>query len=128
MKALFTAIIDDDPLPLENDHNAQRLGNTPSTPPTTTKNAPQAGLTNEIQHQQVTTTSPKEVTVQVSNSTGQAGLATTATDQLKRNGFNVMAPDDYPSSLLATTVFFRPATNRLPPPWPPCSASQRSSG
>lgn len=37
MKALFTAIIDDDPLPLENDHNAQRLGNTPSTPPTTTK-------------------------------------------------------------------------------------------
>lgn len=66
--------------------------------------------------------------MQVSNSTGQAGLATTATDQLKRNGFNVMAPDDYPSSLLATTVFFRPATNRLPPPWPPCSASQRSSG
>lgn len=43
MKALFTAIIDDDPLPLENDHNAQRLGNTPSTPPTTTKKAPQAG-------------------------------------------------------------------------------------
>lgn len=47
MKALFTAIIDDDPLPLENDHNAQRLGNTPSTPPTTTKKAPQAGLTND---------------------------------------------------------------------------------
>lgn len=112
MKALFTAIIDDDPLPLENDHNAQRLGNTPSTPPTTTKKAPQAGLTNEIQHQQVTTTSPKEVTVQVSNSTGQAGLATTATDQLKRNGFNVMAPDDYPSSLLATTVFFSPGNEQ----------------
>ncbi|MBZ1528327.1 LytR C-terminal domain-containing protein, partial [Leuconostoc mesenteroides] len=60
----------------------------------------------------VTTTSPKEVTVQVSNSTGQAGLATTATDQLKRNGFNVMAPDDYPSSLLATTVFFSPGNEQ----------------
>ncbi|CFE47697.1 transcriptional regulator LytR family [Mycobacterium tuberculosis] len=50
--------------------------------------------------------------MQVSNSTGQAGLATTATDQLKRNGFNVMAPDDYPSSLLATTVFFSPGNEQ----------------
>lgn len=39
-------------------------------------------------------------------------MATTATDQLKRNGFNVMAPDDYPSSLLATTVFFSPGNEQ----------------
>ena len=45
------------------------------------------------------TTSPREVTVQVSNSTAQAGLAAIASNQLKRNGFNVMTPDDYPSSL-----------------------------
>ena len=40
MKALFAAIINDDPLPLENDQNAQRLGTTPTTAPTTTKKSP----------------------------------------------------------------------------------------
>ncbi|OSC39091.1 LCP family protein [Mycobacterium decipiens] len=112
MKALFTAIIDDDPLPLENDHNAQRLGSTPTTAPTTTKKAPQPGPTNEIQREQVTTTAPQEVTVQVSNSTGRTGLAAVATTQLQRGGFNVMTPDDYPSSLKATTVFFSPGNEQ----------------
>ncbi len=111
MKALFAAIINDDPLPLENDHNAQRLGATPTTAPTTTTKAPQ-GPANEIQHAQVTTTSPREVTVQVSNGTSTTGLATTATNQLKRDGFNVMNPDDYPSSLKATTVFFSPGNEQ----------------
>lgn len=36
MKALFSAIIDDEPLPLENDHNAQTLGNRPTTTAPTT--------------------------------------------------------------------------------------------
>ncbi|SOJ57309.1 Regulatory protein MsrR [Mycobacterium simulans] len=116
MKALFTAIINDDPLPLENDHNAQTLGTSPTsgptTAPTTTKKTPQASPTNETQRQQVTTTSPQEVTVQVSNGTSTAGLATTAANQLRRNGFNVMTPDDYPSSLKATTVFFAPGNEQ----------------
>ena len=68
--------------------------------------------TPETQREQVTTTSPQDVTVQVSNATGQTGLATTATSQLKRNGFNVMTPDDYPSSLNATTVFFSPGNEQ----------------
>ena len=110
MKELFTAIINDDPLPLENDLNAQRLGTSPTSgptiAPTTTKKPPAA--TPETRREQVTTTSPQDVTVQVSNSTGQTGLATTATNQLKRNGFNVMTPNDYPNSLNATTVFFSP--------------------
>ena len=110
MKALFAAIINDDPLPLENDQNAQRLGTTPTTAPTTTKKAPAA--TPETRREQVTTTSPQDVTVQVSNATAQTGLATTATNQLKRNGFNVMTPNDYPSSLKATTVFFSPGNEQ----------------
>ncbi|POY02802.1 LCP family protein, partial [Mycobacterium kansasii] len=112
MKALFAAIINDDPLPLENDHNAQTLGNSPTTAPTTTKKTPPPNGTGEVQREQVITTSPQEITVQVSNGTSTAGLATTAANQLKRNGFNVMTPDDYPSSLKATTVFFSPGNEQ----------------
>jgi hypothetical protein len=121
MKALFASIINDDPLPLENDHNAQSLGtssasgptatpSSPSGPPSTTKKAP--GATPETRREQVTTASPEDVTVQVSNATGQSGLAATATSQLKHDGFNVMTPDDYPSSLNATTVFFSPGNEQ----------------
>ena len=43
MRALFDAIINDDPLPMENDQNAQNLGTSPDLGPTnapTTKKAP----------------------------------------------------------------------------------------
>ncbi|CAM3213832.1 LytR family transcriptional regulator [Mycobacterium intermedium] len=112
MKALFTAIINDEPLPKENDHNAQTLGSSPTTSPSTTKKVPPANPANEPQHEQLTTTSPSEVTVQVSNGTSTQGLATTAANQLKKNGFNVMTPDDYPSPLKATTVFFSPGNEQ----------------
>jgi LCP family protein required for cell wall assembly len=108
-KALFNAIINDDPLPEENDHNAQSLGTTPTSGPTsapTTKKSPPPSAAPEARREQVTTTSPDEVTVRVSNATAQSGLAATATTQLKRSGFNVMSPDDFPSSVNATTVFF----------------------
>jgi LCP family protein required for cell wall assembly len=111
MRALFDAIINDDPLPLENDQNAQSLGTSPTSGPTTgptTKKAPPPSATPQAQREQVTTTSPQEVTVRVSNATAQSGLAATATNQLKREGFNVLAPHDYPSSVNATTVFFSP--------------------
>jgi hypothetical protein len=115
MRALFDAIINDDPLPEENDRNAANLGTSPTAGPTqapTTKKAPAPAATAEPQHQQVTTTSPQEVTVRVSNATTQSGLAATATSQLKRNGFNVMTPDDYPSSVNATTVLFSPGNEQ----------------
>lgn len=108
MRALFDAIINDDPLPEENDQNAKNLSASPGTgapkAPTTRKPTPAP----EAQHEQVTTTSPSGVTVRVSNATTQSGLAATATSQLKRDGFNVMSPDDYPSSVTATTVLFSP--------------------
>jgi LCP family protein required for cell wall assembly len=108
-KALFNAIINDDPLPEENDQNAQSLGTTPTSGPTSapsTKKTPPPSAAPEARREQVTTTSPDEVTVRVSNATAQSGLAATATTQLKRSGFNVMSPDDFPSSVNATTVFF----------------------
>ncbi|OBI89378.1 LCP family protein [Mycobacterium sp. 1245805.9] len=117
MRALFDAIINDDPLPEENDQNALNLGKSSATPgsPTkapTTKKAPSPTAAPEAQHQQVTTAAPQDVTVRVSNATTQSGLAATATSQLKRNGFNVMTPDDYPSSVNTTTVLFSPGNEQ----------------
>jgi LCP family protein required for cell wall assembly len=118
MRALFDAIINDDPLPEENDQNARPLGGaSPTSGPAasaskapTTKKTPTP--TPEAEHQQVTTTSPQDVTVRVSNATTQSGLAATATKQLKTNGFNVMTPDDYPSSVNTTTVLFSPGNEQ----------------
>jgi LCP family protein required for cell wall assembly len=119
MRALFDAIINDDPLPEENDHNTQSLGTSPTSGPSsgptkapTTKKAPVPTAAPDAQRQQVTTTSPQDVTVRVSNATTQSGLAATAASQLKRNGFNVMNPDDYPSSVNTTTVLFSPGNEQ----------------
>ncbi|WP_066915928.1 LCP family protein [Mycobacterium interjectum] len=116
MRALFDAIINDDPLPEENDQNAKALGGTsPTSGPTkapTTRKTPTPTAAPEAQHQQVMTTSPQDVTVRVSNATTQSGLAATATKQLKNNGFNVMTPDDYPSSVNTTTVLFSPGNEQ----------------
>ncbi|ORW96559.1 transcriptional regulator [Mycobacterium sp. IEC1808] len=119
MRALFDAIINDDPLPEENDQNALNLGKSSaqgsgsgSTKAPTTKKAPSPTAAPEAQHQQVTTTAPQDITVRVSNATTQSGLAATATSQLKRNGFNVMTPDDYPSSVNTTTVLFSPGNEQ----------------
>lgn len=115
MRALFDAIINDDPLPEENDQNARNLGTSqtsgPTTAPTTKKTTPPSAAA-EAQRQQVTAASPQDVTVRVSNATARTGLAATATTQLKRDGFNVMTPDDYPSSVNATTVLFSPGNEQ----------------
>jgi LCP family protein required for cell wall assembly len=110
MRALFDAIINDDPLPGENDLNAT------ASPPTKslTSKAPQASPPADPHPEQVqaVTTAPQEITVQVSNSTSKSGLATVASTQLKHQGFKVKTPDDYPSSLKSTTVLFAPGNER----------------
>jgi LCP family protein required for cell wall assembly len=112
MKALFAAIINDDPLPEENDKNALSLESSPtSTAPTSKKPAPETPAPSS-RREQLTTTSPGDVSVQVYNATGQSGLATTVTNQLKKNGFNVMSPTDYSNSLKTTTVFFSPGNEQ----------------
>ncbi|WP_322860526.1 LCP family protein [Mycobacterium europaeum] len=116
MRALFDAIINDDPLPEENDQNAKNLG--PSDDKSgqakapATKMAPPHPPAPEARHEQVTTTTPGDVTVRVSNATTQTGLAATATSELKRDGFNVMSPDDYPSPVTTTTVLFSPGNEQ----------------
>jgi LCP family protein required for cell wall assembly len=110
MRALFDAIINDDPLPGENDLNATSSPPTKSPTSKATQTSPSAQPHPE--QVQAVTTAPQDVTVQVSNSTPKSGLATTASTQLKHHGFKVTSPDDYPSSLKTTTVFFSPGNEQ----------------
>lgn len=109
IRALFDAIINDDPLPGENDTNAttspltaarktlQATTPSPTAPPAETT---QTELVNAV------TTDPQDITVQVSNSTGQSGLGANAAAALREHGFNVLTPDDYTGTVTATTVMF----------------------
>ena len=116
MRALFSAIIDDEGLPGENNMNAT------SAPPTKSlsSKAPQSSQTSQPsqaadphpENVQAMTTAPQDVTVQVSNSTAKSGLAATASSQLKRHGFRVKSPDDYPNPLKTTKVLFSPGNEQ----------------
>ena len=114
-RAIFDAIINDDPLPEERNADNSPVPGTPEsmtkrTPesPTSEAPAPEAtGPTDELVD--AVTTDPTAVTVQVTNSTGQDGLGATAASELQLHGFNVTTPDDYPTGPLnSTTVFFSP--------------------
>jgi LCP family protein required for cell wall assembly len=113
MRALFSAIIDDEALPGENNMNVT------STPPTksSSSNAPESSQSSQAadphpEQVQEMTTAPQDVTVQVSNSTAKTGLATSASSQLKRHGFRVKSPDDYPNPLKTTKVLFSPGNEQ----------------
>jgi hypothetical protein len=116
MRALFDAIINDDPLPEEKNADNTPVPGTPesktsSTPESSTESpgaepshdsAPATELVSAV------TTNPQDITVKVSNSTGENGLGATAASELQHHGFNVTTPDDYPGPLNSTTVFFSP--------------------
>jgi LCP family protein required for cell wall assembly len=118
MRALFDAIINDDPLPEEkNSDNTPVPGTpestvsaTPDSAETPSSTAPEAPSTGELVD--AVTTNPQDVTVRVSNSTGEDGLASTAASELQNHGFNVTTPDDYPGPLNSTTVFFSPGNEQ----------------
>ena len=101
MRALFDAIINDDPLPEERNADKTPVPST-SSAPSTNAAAPDGEDVN------TTTTDPSQVTVRVSNSTGQDGLAATATKELEQHGFTVNSPDDYQGQVTSTTVFYSP--------------------
>ena len=107
-RALFDAIINDDPLPGENNQNETTTPTTTANSPLASTSAPTRGNiarnTNEMVD--AVTTEPGTITVRVSNSTGQDGLGASAAQELQQFGFVVTTPDDYPSSLRSTTVFF----------------------
>jgi LCP family protein required for cell wall assembly len=114
-RAIFDAIINDDPLPEEKNADNIPVPGTPesmtnSTPESSTTRPEAATDTGEVVD--AVTTDPTEVTVQVSNSTGQDGLAAIAASELRQHGFNVTTPDDYPGPLSSTTVFFSPGNEQ----------------
>ncbi|MCP9271482.1 LCP family protein [Mycolicibacterium arenosum] len=100
MRALFDAIINDDPLPEE-----KNADNTP-VPETPTSSSETAQPESDSEVVDAVATDPSSVTVRVSNSTGENGLASTAASELQQHGFVTVEPDDYPGPLDATTVFF----------------------
>ena len=101
VSALFDAIINDDPLPEEKNADDTPV---PGTPESSTPEPSPLDANGEVVD--AVTTDPSAVTVRVSNSTGEDGLASTAASDLQQHGFNVVEPDDYPGPLDSTTVFF----------------------
>ncbi|MGZ5364450.1 MAG: LCP family glycopolymer transferase [Mycobacterium sp.] len=101
-RAIFDAIINDDPLPEEKNADNTPV---PGTPESQTKTPSQDAAT-PTELVDTITTNPHDITVQVSNSTAEDGLGATAAGELETYGFNVITPDDYPGPLDTTTVFF----------------------
>ena len=121
IRALFDSIIDDDPLPGENDENetlnplsGSATSSGTSSSPTTTTSSPTESFW-ETDPTQTTTeqvnavaADPRDVTVQVTNATETSGLADTAATQFELYGCKVQAPDNYLdiSAVYSTTVFY----------------------
>jgi LCP family protein required for cell wall assembly len=116
MRALFSAIIDDEGLPGENNMNATSTLPTKSlsskSPQSSQTSQPSQAADPHPENVPALTTTPQNVTVQVSNSTAKSGLAGTASSQLKRLGFRVKSPDDYPNPLKTTKVLFSPGNEQ----------------
>jgi len=113
IRALFDAIINDDPLPGENDTNATTSPATAAmqtleaaAPSDDTAESAQTEVVNAV------TTDPQNVTVRVSNSTSQDGLANAAAAELHQHGFNLLTPNDYPGTMPSTTVRFSPGNEQ----------------
>ncbi|WP_419179736.1 LCP family protein [Mycolicibacter terrae] len=117
MRALFDAIINDDPLPGENDHNATTISTTTASPTTqspaqSSTNAASPAAKPQSEQVRAVTTSPGEVTVRVSNATDVSGLAASTSAGLQRWGFDVDSADDYPGTVKATKVLFSPGNEQ----------------
>jgi LCP family protein required for cell wall assembly len=111
MRALFDAIINDDPLPEEKNADNTPVPGTPestSAAPESSDETASHDAAPSTELVDAVTTNPQDITVKVSNSTGENGLGATAATELQQHGFNVTSPDDYPGPLNSTTVFFSP--------------------
>lgn len=89
--AIFEAIINDDPLPGEENPDKPK-------PPPTTQTTPAPGQPVE------TAVDPSTVSVQVSNGSGASGLAATAADTLGSFGFPIYSVGNYSGTSDATIV------------------------
>lgn len=111
MRALFSAIINDDPLPEERNADNTPVAGAPDYL-TNTTSGQAASPTDQGEVVDAITTDPGNVTVQVSNSTAEDGLAASAAEALQVHGFNTTTPDDYPGPLAQTTVFYSPGNEK----------------
>lgn len=116
IRALFSAIINDEPLPGENDQNetttpvtSSETSTSETATPTTETSAPEEPSTRMVD---AVTLDPSDVSVHVSNSTGQTGLGSSTSSAFQQLGFTVDAPDDYPTSLQSTTVMYSPGNEQ----------------
>lgn len=113
IKALFSAIINDSPLPGENDQNETTTPVTSSEiaamAPTTETAAPAEPSTQMVD---AVTLDAGDVSVHVSNSTGQTGLGSSASAGFQQYGFTVDSPDDHPVALDRTTVMYSPGNEQ----------------
>ncbi len=124
VRALFDAIINDQPLPGENDNNETLApvtttttttsdgygdSSTTTTPETESADVPETTTTEQVK---AVAADPRDVTVQVApgtaETTGSEDLADSATTQFELYGFSVLDPDYYSdwSSVTTTTVFY----------------------
>ncbi|MGV9413046.1 LCP family glycopolymer transferase [Nocardia sp. NPDC003693] len=86
IKAIFRAVIDDQPLPGEKkDETPESTTEAPPTKPT------------------LTAVDPSTVSLQVSNGSGTAGLASTTATKLSNKGFQIYSTGNNPDGTIATT-------------------------
>ncbi len=115
IRALFDAIIDDDPLPGENDKNETTTPVTTTSKQaaeTSTQTAATTSETPVTEAINVVAADPRDVTVHVSNATSQTGLGSSVSLDLQQHGFNVDTPDDYPETRSQTTVMYAPGNEQ----------------
>jgi LCP family protein required for cell wall assembly len=125
IQALFDAIIDDKPLPGENDNNetlapvtttkSSRASSSESGTPTSTTETSSTASVESDESSSMTTTEeikvvaadPRDITVQVGNATETKGLATAATHEFESFGFDVLDPDytDW-GTRSSTTIYY----------------------
>ena len=133
IQALFDSIIEDEPLPGENDNNetlspltvatmATQITTSPTTTTTSTSQpesdyptsttapgtAAETSQTTVTEEVKTVAAEPRDVTVQVGNATEVVGLATATSGELELYGFTVLDPDyswDY-GSVAETSVFY----------------------
>lgn len=125
IRALFDAIIDDEPLPGENDNNetlspvttttgtdtsgsesATDSWSTSTTTSTTTSETTSDSTETTTEQVNAVAADPRDVTVQVANATTTSGLADSATTQFELYGFNALAPDYSEWNPVTTTTVF----------------------
>jgi hypothetical protein len=124
IQALFDAIIDDDPLPGENDNNetlspvtakssttaASDSSGTASTTASGTESwstwEPATATQTTTEQVKAVAADPRDVTVQVANATTTSGRADSATTQFELYGFNALAADYSEWDPVTTTTVY----------------------